>query len=136
MYNPYGNYNYGMPPSFQQNQTMMQRDMQNQQYLQQTQQQQIVRVNGRNGAEAFQMAPNSSILLLDSNSPIIWLKMTDGAGYPTITPYNITPMKDTKEINCNSSEIAILEDRVTKLEGIVNAKSNIGTDAGESSKKQ
>ena len=53
----------------------------------------VIRVNGKNGAEAFQMPPNSSIILLDESAPLIWLKMTDGAGYPTITPYRIEPLK-------------------------------------------
>lgn len=35
------------------------------------QRQEVVRVNGRNGANAYQMAPNSSILLLDETAPII-----------------------------------------------------------------
>ena len=38
----------------------------------------VIRVNGKNGAEAFQMPPNSSIILLDESAPLIWLKMTDG----------------------------------------------------------
>ena len=42
----------------------------------------IVRVSGRPGAEAYQMAPNSEVLLLDETAPIVWLKTTDGAGYP------------------------------------------------------
>ena len=41
---------------------------------------QITRVNGKNGAEAFRMAQNSSALLLDENDPIVWLATTDGAG--------------------------------------------------------
>ena len=56
--------------------------------------QEVVRVNGKNGAEAFQMLPNSSILLLDETAPIVWLKTTDGAGYPTIKPYDISPHQD------------------------------------------
>ena len=48
---------------------------------------QITRVNGRNGAEAFRMAPNSSILLMDENDPIVWMKQTDGAGYATVSGY-------------------------------------------------
>ena len=34
---------------------------------------QITRVNGRNGAEAFRMAQNSSALLLDENDPTVYL---------------------------------------------------------------
>lgn len=40
---------------------------------------QITRVNGKNGAEAFRMAQNSSALILDENDPIVWLATTDGA---------------------------------------------------------
>ena len=29
----------------------------------------VIRVNGKNGAEAFQMPPNSSIILLDESAP-------------------------------------------------------------------
>ena len=59
----------------------------------------VIRVNGKNGAEAFQMPPNSSIILLDESAPLIWLKMTDGAGYPTITPYRIEPLKSEPPVD-------------------------------------
>lgn len=84
----------------------------------------IVKVNGENGARAYQMPPNSSILLLDETAPIIWLKTTDGASYPTLTPYNITPYKPDPPIDVNN-----LENRIKRLEDIiqgsgVNAESN------------
>lgn len=41
----------------------------------------VIKVNGRGGANAFQMGPNSSILLLDETDNIVWLAQTDGAGY-------------------------------------------------------
>ena len=44
---------------------------------------QVIKVNGRNGADAFRMAADSSVLLLDENDPIVWLKTTDGAGHDT-----------------------------------------------------
>ena len=77
----------------------------------------IVKVNGKNGAEAFQMAQNSSILLLDETAPIVWLKTTDGAGYPTLTPYTISPYQPEPEVNVKS-----LEERITAIEEIINAK--------------
>lgn len=49
----------------------------------------IVHVNGKNGADAFQMAPNSNNLLLDDTAPIVWLVQTDGAGYKSLTPFDI-----------------------------------------------
>ena len=53
----------------------------------------VIRVHGEEGAKAYQMPPNSSVLLLDETAPIVWLKTTDGASYPTITGYNITPIE-------------------------------------------
>jgi len=89
------------------------------------QRQEVIRVNGRNGAEAYQMAPNSSILLLDETAPIIWLKTTDGASYPTITGYEITPLK-VQSGQVNNTEFLALEERIAKLEEVIaNGKSNI-----------
>lgn len=80
---------------------------------------QITRVNGRNGAEAFRMAPNSSILLMDENDPIVWMKQTDGAGYATVTPYTVSPYQATPPVDVSS-----LEERVKRLEDTINGKSN------------
>jgi hypothetical protein len=79
----------------------------------------IVKVNGENGARAFQMPPNSNTLLLDESAPIVWLAQTDGAGYKTVTPYTITPYKPEPPVDVKS-----LEERISKLEGMINAKSN------------
>ena len=86
--------------------------------------QEIVRVNGENGAKAYQMAPNSSALLLDESAPLVWLIQTDGAGYKTAVPYTITPYQAQKEPNLNS-----LEERIQRLEDMLNGKK---PDAGRS----
>ena len=84
------------------------------------QQGQVVRVNGRNGAEAYRLAPNSSVLLLDENDPLVWLKTTDA----TVTPYTITPYQPAPAV-----DVTGLESRVKRLEDILNGKSN-NADAG------
>lgn len=111
-YNPYQQYNpYGYAPVSPQNGAGSVLP----------QQSQIIRVNGKNGAEAFRMAPNSSILLLDENDPIVWLKTSDGAGYCTVTPYTIAPYQSAPPVDVNS-----LENRVKRLEDMLNAKSDDG----------
>ena len=80
----------------------------------------ITHVNGRNGAEMFQMAPNSNHLLLDDTAPIVWLVQTDGAGYKSLTPFDISPHKDAPAIDISS-----LESRISKLEEMINDKSYI-----------
>ena len=84
----------------------------------QTQPQQIVKVSGEPGARAYQMPANSSVLLLDEQQPVVWLKTTDGAGYPNITPYVISPKQEEKH-----PDIRSLEARISRLEGMMNNES-------------
>lgn len=82
--------------------------------------QQVIQVNGENGAKAYQMPPNSSTLLLDETAPIVWLVRTDGAGYKSLTPYKIEPYQQEPELDMKQ-----LNDRISKLEEMVrNEKSN------------
>lgn len=82
----------------------------------------IIQVHGQNGAEALQMAPNSKVLLLDENDPIVWFVQTDGAGYKTVTPYSIKPYQPAPQVNFQT-----LEARIAALEEKINAKPNSGT---------
>lgn len=72
---------------------------------------QIIKVNGKGGADAYQMPPNSQVLLLDETQPLLWLKQTDGAGYPTLTAYDITPHEEKPMPDMRS-----LEQRIAKIE--------------------
>ena len=58
------------------------------------QRREIDKVNGKNGAEMYAIAPDSSVLLLDLNNPIVWFVQTDSAGYKTIIPYDIKPHEE------------------------------------------
>lgn len=74
-------------------------------------QQEVLKVTGRNGANALNLAPNSSVLALDTSAPIVWLVTTDGAAYKTCTPYEIKPYE---EISTDS-----LEKRISRLEELI-----------------
>lgn len=82
-------------------------------------QMQVTRVNGRGGADAFSMGPNSSALLLDECGTIVWLVTTDGAGYKTISDYDISPHQ-----HAPAPDFAALEARISKLEGLINDTAN------------
>jgi len=88
-------------------------------YQQFNQNQQIVKVNGINGANAYNLLPNSSILLLDETAPRLFLKQTDGAGYPTVSAYKLEPYVEEPEPNYKD-----LLTRIKKIEDKLNAKSN------------
>ena len=94
-------------------------------------QQQVVKVNGENGARAYQMGANSSALLLDECGTIVWLATTDGASYKTVTPYDIAPHQMVKQ-----PDFSTLENRVTRLEELINdATTNSSTTSRKSNAK-
>ena len=74
-------------------------------------QMQVIRVNGEPGVDAFQIGPNSSALLLDETAPLVWLVQTDGAGYKTKTPFDISPHKQEPP-----AEIKVMDDRFASID--------------------
>ena len=83
--------------------------------------QQVVRVNGENGARSYQIGANSSALLLDESGTIVWLVTSDGAGYKTVSPYDIVPHKAEQ-----APDYSDLEIRVKKLEDMMNGGNRNG----------
>nr|DAW47950.1 MAG TPA: hypothetical protein [Caudoviricetes sp.] len=79
----------------------------------------VIHVNGENGAQALQMAPNSSVIVMDDTAPMVWLCQTDGAGYKTARAFDITPHQAAPAVN-----IADIDARLTRLEDLYNAKSD------------
>lgn len=109
MYNPFNNYyqnNYnaaGMQqiPSYPQN---MQQNIQSQNNL--------LKVQGYEGAKSFQMAPNSTIALFDANDDIFYVKVSDAGGFSSIKAYRFTPIED----NALKNNSVMLQDYVTRAE--------------------
>ena len=106
----------------------MQKQYQTQQMQQPAVQQQVVRVNGENGARAYQMGPNSSAMLLDESGLMVWLVTSDGAGYKSVSPYDIAPHQSAP-----APDFGSLEERIKRLEEIVNGNSG---NTSANSKKQ
>lgn len=77
-------------------------------------QMQAVRVNGRQGAEAFRMGTNSSALLLDHSEKYAWYIETDGAGYKSILQLDIIPHEEAP-----APDYSTLDERVRKIEEVI-----------------
>ena len=84
----------------------------------------VIKVNGKPGVDAFQMGPNSSVLLLDETANIVWLAQTDGAGYKTATPFDIVPHQEAPQVDIKAidsriqsieAELKEMRDRYAKL---------------------
>lgn len=74
-------------------------------------------VSGKEGVYAFPMAPDSSDMFLDENNPILWIAKTDSAGMKTVTPYTISQYEE-------KNEVSVFEERLKKVEDMLNAKSD------------
>lgn len=55
---------------------------------------QLIRVTGMDGAEAYQMPPNSVVPLFDADNDIVYIESTDGAGFPTIRAFAFQPIEN------------------------------------------
>lgn len=89
----------------------------------------VIKVNGRQGAEAFEMGPDSSIFLADEREDIIWFARTDGAGYKTVVALDVMPHVDKPQVDVNELNNKVLQmEKVvsTIVEEINNGKVSIG----------
>lgn len=95
--------------------------------------QQVVRVNGENGARSYQIGANSSALLLDESGLMVWLVTSDGAGYKSISAYDIIPHQEAPKPDFGSLEnrIQTVEKRLEEIIN-VNARNTSATRKGKS----
>lgn len=91
-------------------------------------QQQIIQVNGKASVDTIQLAPNSSILVMDTSAPIVWMCVSDGVGKVTSTPYDIVVHEEKPPIDISDVEKRLenVEKFIGQLmEGAKNDKSNV-----------
>lgn len=120
MYNPYPNpYGYNQPNVFQQNILP---------------QQQIIQVNGKASVDTMQLAPNSSLLAMDTSAPIVWMCVSDGIGKVTATPYDIMVHKEEPPVDMKSVEQRLnhIESVIAEMEDRINVKSNVSKSKSKS----
>ena len=57
----------------------------------------FVYVTGLEGAKAYQLPPNSEMPLFNSTGDVMYIKTTDGAGFPTIKVCKVKEMQSTQD---------------------------------------
>lgn len=78
----------------------------------------LTRVNGIEGAKAYQVMPRETVALFDGNDDIFYIKSADDGGFPTIKAYrfaeiDLTGAKPTNEY-VTKSEFEELRNEVKK----------------------
>lgn len=97
--------------------------------------QNLIRVNGIDGAKAYQMPANSTVALFDNNEDIMYIKTTDGAGFPAIRTFafnevvaNTNPVPDTTDYVTRDEFNKLKEELLNGKQSISRSKSNLTTD--------
>ena len=90
-------------------------------------QQQIIQVSGKASVDTIQLAPNSSLLAMDTTAPIVWMCVSDGVGKVTSTPYDIKVHEEKPPVDVENIEqrISRIEKIISEMEDIINAKSYV-----------
>lgn len=121
MANPYmGGYNYGQ--YYNPLQPQMDRLAQMQAQYQQTQpqvpqtNQGILWVQGEAGAKSYLVAPNTSVLLMDSENSQFYIKTTDQAGMPTLRTFVYQEVTGTPQNAQKQPETNLDDKYVTRQE--------------------
>lgn len=98
-------------------------------------QQQIIQVNGKASVDTISLAPNSSLLAMDTTAPIVWMCVSDGVGKVTATPYDIVVHKEKAPVDMDAVEqrITSIENTLAEMEERINVKSNVGKSKQKSS---
>ena len=97
--------------------------------------QNLIRVNGIDGAKAYQMPANSTVALFDNNEDIMYIKTTDGAGFPAIRTFafnevvaNTNPIQDNADYVTRDEFNKLKEELLNGKQSISRSKSNLTTD--------
>ena len=87
--------------------------------------QNLIRVNGVDGAKAYQMPANSTVALFDANEDVMYIKTTDGAGFPAIRLFRFEELKQETAQEVKQDYISRQEFEDFKKEVLGNAKQSI-----------
>nr|DAG64768.1 MAG TPA: hypothetical protein [Caudoviricetes sp.] len=95
----------------------------------------LTRVNGLEGAKAFQIMPRETVALFDGNDDIFYIKSADDGGFPTIKAYrfaeiDLTGTKPTNDY-VTKSEFEELRNEVKKYaeQSISNSRAKPSNDS-------
>lgn len=120
-YFPQNNYQQPYYPQYQHVQPVQQAQVP----TQQPQANSIIWIQGEGAARSYLLAPNSSVVLFDSDEPMFYIKTADQTGMPNLRKFRFEEItqSDTKVVESTAHEIDTsmfvtkeeLEERLAKL---------------------
>ena len=83
------------------------------------QKQELIRVNGLEGAKNYPLSPGSTVALFDADSDTMFIKSMDAGGFPSIRTF--TFMETTsKPIDSTETRLSALENELAQIKEVLN----------------
>ena len=83
------------------------------------QKQELIRVNGLEGAKNYPLSPGSTVALFDAESDIMYIKSMDAGGFPSIRTFSF--METTsKPIDSTETRLSALENELAQIKEVLN----------------
>ena len=85
----------------------------------QPQRQELIKVNGLEGAKNYPLSPGSTVPLFDAESDIMYIKTMDAGGFPSIRTFSFIEMT-SKPTDTTESRISNLEAEIASIKEVLN----------------
>ena len=83
------------------------------------QKQELIRVNGLEGAKNYPLSPCSTVPLFDAESDIMYIKSMDAGGFPSIRTFAFSETT-SKPVDATESRLSAIEMEISKLKEALN----------------
>ena len=83
------------------------------------QKQELIRVNGLEGAKNYPLSPGSTIALFDAESDTMYIKSMDAGGFPSIRTFSF--METTsKPTDTTETRLSAIEEEIASIKEVIN----------------
>lgn len=101
----------------------------------------VLTVANAGSIDRVQMAPNDEVLALDEQDNLLYYIRADGVGAKSVARFRIFPEPTEEEKTANQmqqimEQLQQMAERMTRMEGQVNGKSNYADDDGRGKKRR
>ena len=83
------------------------------------QKQELIRVNGLEGAKNYPLSPGSTVALFDAESDIMYIKSMDAGGFPLIRTFSFIETT-SKPVDSTESRLSAIEAEIAQLKEALN----------------
>lgn len=80
---------------------------------------QVPWVNGEIGAQAYIIAPNSALILMDSDNPIFYIKTSDSSGRASIQAFRYEELKPTQAQPVQDNQMYVTKEEFERFKASI-----------------